>query len=232
MAERVNVYIADIEYYMDETHFTEGLAHISRERRAAIGRLRAQKDKVRSLCCGLLLHYGLYDLGYTDNESWTIAYGEKGKPYFTDHPDVCFNLSHSGDYVACAIADRPVGIDIQNERKTIPGMERTVCPEDDLNTLYQTDEERHLHILESFSAKEAYLKYTGMGMSIGFPNVLVDRKEGTACLSDGSGAAFLQRIALPEQPNYRIFVCYSKLFTVYTNIPHNNLIHEKFSSNE
>ncbi len=232
MAERVNVYIADIQYYMDETHFTEGLSHISKERRETIGRLRAHKDKVRSLCCGLLLHYGLHDLGYTGSESWETAYGEKGKPTFPDHPDVCFNLSHSGDYVACAIAKAPVGIDIQNERKTIPGMNRTVCPEDNLEVLYGTEEERHLHILESFSAKEAYLKYTGMGMSLGFSNVHVDREAGTACMADGSDGAFLQRIEVPDRTDYRVYVCFSRLFSVYTKIPHNNLIHEKFSSNE
>ncbi len=232
MAERVNVYIADIHYYMDETHFADGLARISKERRTAIGRLRAQKDKVRSLCCGLLLHYGLFDLGYAKSEAWTIVYGEKGKPYFPDHPDVSFNLSHSGDCVACAIAGAPVGIDIQNERKTIPGMNRTVCPEDDLDLLYETEEERHHHILESFSAKEAYVKYTGLGMSLGFPNVRVDRADGKASMADGSKAAFLHRIEVQDRPDYRVYVCFSSPFSVYTIIPHNNLIHEKFSLNE
>lgn len=40
------------------------------------------------------------------------AYGPHGKPYIADVP-WHYNLSHSGDYVALAMGDAPVGIDIQ-----------------------------------------------------------------------------------------------------------------------
>ncbi|MFG6358425.1 MAG: 4'-phosphopantetheinyl transferase superfamily protein [Acetatifactor sp.] len=43
------------------------------------------------------------------------AYGLHGKPYIADVP-WHYNLSHSGDYVALAMGDAPVGIDIQQMR--------------------------------------------------------------------------------------------------------------------
>ncbi len=46
----------------------------------------------------------------------TSRYPEKrtpsGKPYLDGVP-FCFNLSHSGDYVVCALSDTAVGVDIE-----------------------------------------------------------------------------------------------------------------------
>ena len=41
-----------------------------------------------------------------------MDYGEKGKPYLREYP-LFFNLSHSGEYVVCAMSDREIGVDIQ-----------------------------------------------------------------------------------------------------------------------
>ena len=41
---------------------------------------------------------------------------ERGKPWFPDHPQRHFNLSHSGKMALCALADGEVGVDIQEMR--------------------------------------------------------------------------------------------------------------------
>ncbi|MGI6722178.1 MAG: 4'-phosphopantetheinyl transferase family protein [Anaerovoracaceae bacterium] len=46
-----------------------------------------------------------------------IDRNENGKPYFTDLP-LEFSISHSGQLWICAIADEPVGIDIQEVKVT------------------------------------------------------------------------------------------------------------------
>ncbi len=50
-----------------------------------------------------------YALEITD---FTEMRTPKGKPYFEGAP-FHFNLSHSGDYVVCALSDHEVGIDIE-----------------------------------------------------------------------------------------------------------------------
>ena len=44
-----------------------------------------------------------------------IVLDENGKPSFRDHPEIHFSLSHSGDYVMCAISDSPIGCDIEKD---------------------------------------------------------------------------------------------------------------------
>ena len=36
-----------------------------------------------------------------------FAYTEYGKPYLINFSDVHFSISHSGEYVACAVSDKP-----------------------------------------------------------------------------------------------------------------------------
>ncbi|MCH5344806.1 MAG: 4'-phosphopantetheinyl transferase superfamily protein [Acetatifactor sp.] len=99
------------------------------------------------------------------------TYGTKGKPYLQARenlPEMFFNLSHSGDYVICAVSEREVGADIQ--KMQMQGTER-------LANRFFSEEERKLlqscdsseHRLEIFyrlwTRKEAYGKLTGEGIT-------------------------------------------------------------------
>lgn len=86
---------------------------------------------------------------------------EKGKPYIEDN--IHLSVSHSGTYFVCVISELPVGIDIQEKRKSniYKIAER-----------YFTDKERE-HIEEYgeegffmlWCRKEAYSKFTGNGIA-------------------------------------------------------------------
>ena len=41
------------------------------------------------------------------------AEGEHGKPFLSYRPSLHYNISHSGKYVVCILADQEVGIDVQ-----------------------------------------------------------------------------------------------------------------------
>ena len=45
------------------------------------------------------------------------ATGEHGKPFLTLQPKIHYNITHSGKYVMCIIADQEVGIDVQIHKK-------------------------------------------------------------------------------------------------------------------
>lgn len=81
-----------------------------------------------------------------------------GKPYAENAPQ--FNLSHSGQWLLCAVGDMPLGVDIETPRTVSPSLLRRVCTPSEL-ALIGDDAERFLRV---WTAKEAYLKYLGTGI--------------------------------------------------------------------
>ena len=85
----------------------------------------------------------------------------KGKPY-ADLP-LQFSISHSGDWVAVAIDQQPIGIDLEVLRPINPKLTRKVCTEQDLLHLESGDPDQRF--LEIWTAKEAYFKRIGTGIT-------------------------------------------------------------------
>ena len=98
-----------------------------------------------------------------------IAYTSDGKPYLKDEPGVWFNISHSGQYVACAVCDNPVGIDIQMIVPYRPDTARRVCSAAELKML-ENSRVPDVDFIKLWTQKEAYLKMLGYGITRGWPD--------------------------------------------------------------
>lgn len=86
-----------------------------------------------------------------------------GKPFFPDCPDRHFNLSHSGPLALCALADRPVGADIEVIRPRSAGLPAYVCKGEEYERyLALGGDWRAFYTL--WTEKESILKYTGEGL--------------------------------------------------------------------
>ena len=93
------------------------------------------------------------------------TYGRLGKPYFKNLP-CYFSLSHSGEYVFCAVSDGEIGADIQ-ECKPLKNyrMEKRYFTEWEQQLLAgKTEEERQKIFYRLWTKKEAYGKLTGDGI--------------------------------------------------------------------
>ncbi len=99
-----------------------------------------------------------------------VCIGEHGKPYLQNRSDIFFNLSHSGKYVLCGIADRQIGVDIQKRHdKDVSGVKEKIHN--------AQDKEEDFFLL--FSAKEAFCKCTGEGLQRDLSHIAVDCEKGT-----------------------------------------------------
>lgn len=189
----------------------------------------ADLPKARSLIAGYLLQVGIRKLWREDplfrfshqGDSFDTAavlplryrYTEQGKPYLTDVPGLYFNLSHSGNVAACAVADCEVGMDVQvyeKGRETIAGRFFTKKEQELLQKAGKEGrwEEAFFAL---WSIKESYLKYTGLGMKKGLASFDIDFG-GQAIIdlsekSERAGKAYFRQISLPNLPEYAVSVC-------------------------
>lgn len=82
---------------------------VSSERRKKAFRLPTRRARANSLAAELLARYTLKESGYAPE---LLYFDKSGRPRVRD--DTAFiSLSHSGEYVACAVDDTIVGVDIQ-----------------------------------------------------------------------------------------------------------------------
>ena len=100
-----------------------------------------------------------------------IKRGEHGKPYILNLP-AHFNVSHSGKYTILAISDKPIGIDIEIIEEFSAILAKKLFNEDELSYIAgngpsRKKSEMQRSFYEIWTAKEAYLKYLGSGISGG-----------------------------------------------------------------
>lgn len=86
-----------------------------------------------------------------------------GKPVFPDHPGLHFNLSHSGSLALCALADRPVGVDIEVVRPRSAGLPAHVFKGAEYDRFLALGGDWHA-FYTLWTEKESILKYTGEGL--------------------------------------------------------------------
>ncbi len=101
----------------------------------------------------------------------TFTYGPYGKPSCpTDtEPNLSFNLSHSGNVALCAITrNRRVGIDVEQYREIthFDSLSRRCLSEAEIPHLQSLPPDQQQHtFLQYWTAKEAYLKAIGCGLT-------------------------------------------------------------------
>ena len=82
----------------------------------------------------------------------------KGKPFFPDRPQLRFNLSHSGEWVLCALSDEgEVGVDIEAIRPRKDGLPRYAMTDEEFASFDGSWED----FFRIWTLKEAYVKYQG-----------------------------------------------------------------------
>jgi len=104
---------------------------------------------------------------YDSAFDYALSERANGKPVFSERPEVHFNLSHSGNYVSCAVAQCEVGVDIEGGRRVRPSIENRFFSEEECRWVCEADSEE-LHSERFFrlwTLKEAYSKLTGEGIS-------------------------------------------------------------------
>lgn len=134
-------------------------------RKKAADSCKTPKDRERSLSAGALLLFCMKKAGVPLEE--TPCYNENGKIYFPHRDRFYVNLSHSGDYAACAFDSREIGIDIEKIRQYKENIAKRICLEEEMQALLaiKKEEEKDSAFTRLWTRKESAVKLSGEGIA-------------------------------------------------------------------
>lgn len=151
---------------MSEELYNRYLCLMCEKRKSRIEKKTHRPDRILSVAAEMILRKALSEMFGKSEQDIVILEDERGAPY-VEGIDVHVSLSHSGVYAVCAIAERPVGIDIERIRPiNMRIAERTFSDGESeyLGAGGEISDEVLLRFYEIWTAKEAYGKCMGTGI--------------------------------------------------------------------
>lgn len=142
---------------------------------------------------------------------------EYGKPYVRSvliggckyGGDIYYSLSHSGQLIVCAVAGHEVGADCQETARASSGISGIA------GRFFSREENAYLSarahdyndaFFDIWTRKEAYVKYTGKGISQGLNTFSVVQNGSLSVKVEG---AAVYPVLLEETAGYKCAVCFS-----------------------
>lgn len=157
------VYLCKVNVNIVEENFSSFLKVVSVAKKKRILKQKEQQNACNMLIVEILAKVVIKKTFGIDIAQQEFAYTEYGKPYLLNYPNVHFNISHSGEYVACAVSNKPIGVDIQKIEEYDPDVAKRVCNETELKQI-EVSLDKASEFTKLWTQKEAVLKMHGTGI--------------------------------------------------------------------
>lgn len=176
---------------------------IKKYKKIRISHLIRKNDKYRLLLGEHLLIKGLkkyYNINYKNIE---IEINEYGKPYIKNS-NIYYNISHSNDYVICALDKTKVGIDIEKIRPINKNDINQFATEKEKKYIFKNKEHFLIRSFEIYTLKEAYFKMKGTNLN-NIKNIEFSINNNITCGDPNVNIKLIKDI-----DNYIIAICTKK----------------------
>ena len=169
-----DIYILKTDRNMEKGDFDRLLDCVSEEKKKRILRFHRYADAQRTLLGDVLARYAICKRSGAGDEKLGNLYknlvftaNEYGKPLLLEPNGICFNISHSGSWVVCAVDDAAVGIDVEIIKPIdFKVAERFFSGNEYISLMNQPEETRPAYFYKLWTLKESYIKMIGKGLSI------------------------------------------------------------------
>lgn len=170
------------------------IASLPQWRREKTLRFKFEQGRKECAFAYLLLCRALREV-YGIVEQPRFVWGEHGKPMLESHPDIHFNLSHCKEAVACVVADRAVGLDVESIGRGNDALMRHVLNDAEYEQVVQSADSK-VEFTRYWTQKEAVVKLTGRGIDDDLKNLLVKYKEVSLHTEEHPDKGYVLTIAL------------------------------------
>ncbi len=179
MNKKLAVFLYRIEQediLREESHIRELLDDSRKEK---VARLKNDSARIQSIAAGMLLKVGTSL--FLEGKAEKYMYGYDDRDYRISHEEllerlssadqvpcgeIYSNLSHSGEYVALAVGNVPVGIDVEHKSDNDFKVTKRMFTKRDQDYIFgdMLDAERRFR--DIWTIKESFLKCLGIGISV------------------------------------------------------------------
>ena len=184
------------------------LQMVNKEKQEKIKHFYRLEDSVRSLFAELIVRKTIcekYNIPNSDVEFWA---NEFGKPFLAGTDDFNFNVSHSSEWIVCAVGNRPLGVDIEKIKEIeIGDMVKYFFSRQELETIKKiSDCDKIKYFYELWTLKESYVKAIGKGRYIPL-NSLTLRLEDNIKLYEGKTLRDCSFRQFDFDSSYKMAIC-------------------------
>jgi 4'-phosphopantetheinyl transferase len=163
----IEIYAIRLKENLNHSMYNKGMAIISDAKCERIKKYHNLKAAQRVLFAEVLLRNIICDKLKIKNTDIDLYYNEYGKPFLEKY-NLNFNISHSGNWVVCAVNEDHIGIDIEQIQPIdyIDIADNFFSSDEskDLNNKVESD--RLAYFYDLWTLKESYVKAEGKGLSI------------------------------------------------------------------
>lgn len=163
----VDSYFLKIDKEIAKDDFHKLLDFISANKKEQINRFHRFEDRLTSLLGAILVRYAICKRVGTRNRELVFGTNDYGKPILLGLDGIDFNISHSENWVVCAVADHNVGLDAEKLKPiNYKVAERFFSSDEYRSLLSQPVELRLKYFYMIWTLKESFIKAEGRGFSI------------------------------------------------------------------
>ena len=185
----VRVFISNISNLPDALKNPEAMESLPEERKDKIKRIKLDHGRRQSLGAGLLLKHVQTTLG----------------------EGLCYNLSHSGDYVICVASNFAVGCDIEKIKEApLKVAKRYFCEKEVSFLEKMLEADRDEAFFRLWTIKESYVKMLKKGLAMGLDSFEVSFNDGISIKNNDEKVAC--HIKEYNLEGYKISVCAEEEF--------------------
>jgi len=204
----VELYAIKLNKKLENTDFAKMMNYISEDKRERILKFRKIEDAQRALIGDVLIRYLICKRKKFKNNQIVFDKNKFGKPFLRGSSDLHFNISHSEEWVVCAIAATLVGVDVELIHTVDLDIAKRFFSRDEYKALMELKvRERLGFFFEIWTLKESYIKAIGTGLSTPLDSfsMRISDKEIQIITENEFKNCFFKQYEIDD--NYKLAVC-------------------------
>ncbi len=163
------LYILENTDKLDDEFLEKAIPLLSLQRIRKLDELRIRSDKNNCAAVYLMLRFAL-NSEYSICKAPEFTFGDRGKPFLSDEPDIHFNFSHCRNSCACIVDSKETAVDISDNRKISLKTAKYFCSQEELDRIITLDNQNR-ELVKLWTVKECCSKLTGKGLITDFRTI-------------------------------------------------------------